>query len=57
MSSTRSKPLKRPIETSSYIPTWDIGFSKEYIWNSDSGLVSMVYCCLSGSSFEIFERR
>nr|DAI23315.1 MAG TPA: hypothetical protein [Caudoviricetes sp.] len=26
MSSTRSKPLKRPTETSSYIPTWDIGF-------------------------------
>lgn len=28
MSSTRSKPLKRPTETSSYIPTWDIGFSQ-----------------------------
>nr|DAK33929.1 MAG TPA: hypothetical protein [Caudoviricetes sp.] len=28
MSSTRSKPLKRPTETSSYIPTWDIGFLK-----------------------------
>nr|DAY16802.1 MAG TPA: hypothetical protein [Caudoviricetes sp.] len=26
MRSTRSKPLKRPTETSSYIPTWDIGF-------------------------------
>nr|DAJ39173.1 MAG TPA: hypothetical protein [Caudoviricetes sp.] len=25
--STRSKPLKRPTETSSYIPTWGIGFS------------------------------
>nr|DAR78665.1 MAG TPA: hypothetical protein [Caudoviricetes sp.] len=28
MRSTRSKPLKRPTETSSYIPTWDIGFSE-----------------------------
>nr|DAY01527.1 MAG TPA: hypothetical protein [Caudoviricetes sp.] len=25
----RSKPLKRPTETSSYIPTWDIGFSRK----------------------------
>nr|DAF94414.1 MAG TPA: hypothetical protein [Siphoviridae sp. ctYlL44]DAF94444.1 MAG TPA: hypothetical protein [Siphoviridae sp. ctTL517] len=57
MRSTRSKPLKRPTETSSYIPTWDIGFSKEHIWNSDSDLVSTAYSCLSGSSFEIFERR
>nr|DAK29168.1 MAG TPA: hypothetical protein [Caudoviricetes sp.] len=57
MSSTRSKPLKRPTETSSYIPTWDIGFSKELIWNSDNSLVSMAYCCLSGLSFVIFERR
>nr|DAI03926.1 MAG TPA: hypothetical protein [Caudoviricetes sp.] len=57
MSSTRSKPLKRPTETSSYIPTWDIGFSKERIWNSDNGLVSMAYCCLSDLSFVIFERR
>nr|DAF53191.1 MAG TPA: hypothetical protein [Siphoviridae sp. ctTaQ5] len=29
MSLTRSKPLKRPTETSSYIPTWDIGFSRK----------------------------
>lgn len=29
MRSTRSKPLKRPTETSSYIPTWDIGFSRK----------------------------
>nr|DAT14928.1 MAG TPA: hypothetical protein [Caudoviricetes sp.] len=50
MSSTRSKPLKRPTETSPYIPTWDIGFSKENTWNSDCS-------CLSGSSFETFERR
>nr|DAP94673.1 MAG TPA: hypothetical protein [Caudoviricetes sp.] len=57
MRSTRSKPLKRPTETSSYIPTWDIGFSKENTWNSDSGLVSTDCSCLSGSSFETFERR
>nr|DAN43475.1 MAG TPA: hypothetical protein [Caudoviricetes sp.] len=57
MRSTRSKPLKRPTETSPYIPTWDIGFSKEYTWNSDSGLVSTDCSCLSGSSFETFERR
>nr|DAN58576.1 MAG TPA: hypothetical protein [Caudoviricetes sp.] len=57
MSSTRSKPLKRPTETSSYIPTWDIGFSKEYIWNLDNGLVSTDCSCLSGLSFVIFERR
>nr|DAJ76792.1 MAG TPA: hypothetical protein [Caudoviricetes sp.] len=31
MSLTRSKPLKRPTETSSYIPTWDIGFSRKDI--------------------------
>nr|DAQ25962.1 MAG TPA: hypothetical protein [Caudoviricetes sp.] len=58
MSLTRSKPLKRPTETSSYIPTWDIGFSrKDASWNSDSGLVSMVCSCSSGWSFETFERR
>nr|DAR65064.1 MAG TPA: hypothetical protein [Caudoviricetes sp.] len=48
MRSTRSKPLKRPTETSSYIPTWDIGFSKEHIWNSDNGLVSTVCSCSFG---------
>nr|DAJ58699.1 MAG TPA: hypothetical protein [Caudoviricetes sp.] len=59
MRSTRSKPLKRPTETSSYIPTWDIGFfsRKGALWNSDSCLVSTDYSCLSGSSFGIFERR
>nr|DAP40754.1 MAG TPA: hypothetical protein [Caudoviricetes sp.] len=57
MRSTRSKPRKRPTETSSYIPTWDIGFSKEHIWNSDSGLASTACFCLSGSSFGIFGKR